>query len=61
MLSLGVYPDVSLKDARIRRDDIRKLIANGVDPSPPGRKKKPSSWPMPRRSSSWPGNGTGAI
>ena len=25
-LSLGVYPDVSLKDARDRRDDARKLI-----------------------------------
>lgn len=31
-LSLGVYPDVSLKDARQRRDDARKLLANGVDP-----------------------------
>ncbi len=29
MLSLGVYPDISLKDARIRRDDARKLLANG--------------------------------
>ena len=32
-LSLGVYPDVSLKDARERRDDARKLLANEVDPS----------------------------
>ena len=32
-LSLGVYPDVSLALARERRDDARKLIANGVDPS----------------------------
>jgi integrase len=32
-LSLGVYPDVSLKDARERRDDARKLLANAVDPS----------------------------
>jgi len=32
-LSLGVYPDVSLKDARDRRDDARKLVANGIDPS----------------------------
>jgi integrase len=32
-LSLGVYPDVSLKDARDRRDDARKLIAAGIDPS----------------------------
>jgi len=33
MLSLGVYPDVSLKEARERRDETRKLIANGIDPS----------------------------
>ena len=26
-------PDVSLKQARERRDDARKLVANGVDPS----------------------------
>ncbi len=32
-LSLGVYPDVSLKDARERRDDARKLVANEIDPS----------------------------
>ena len=32
-LSLGVYPDVSLKDARERRDAARKLLANDVDPS----------------------------
>lgn len=32
-LSLGVYPDVSLKEARDRRDEARKLLANGVDPS----------------------------
>jgi len=32
-LSLGVYPDVSLRDARERRDEARKLIAKGVDPS----------------------------
>lgn len=31
-LALGVYPDVSLKDARTRRDDARKLIAAEVDP-----------------------------
>lgn len=32
-LALGVYPDVSLADARQRRDDARKLLANDVDPS----------------------------
>jgi hypothetical protein len=32
-ISLGVYPDVSLKEARGRRDECRKLLAGGVDPS----------------------------
>ncbi len=32
-LSLGTYPDVSLADARARRDAARKLIAAGIDPS----------------------------
>ncbi len=37
LISLGVYPDVPLKDARERRDDARKLLASGVDP---GAKRK---------------------
>jgi len=32
-LSLGIYPDVGLKEARERRDEARKLLATGVDPS----------------------------
>ena len=32
-LSLGTYPDVSLKLARERRDEARKLLANHIDPS----------------------------
>lgn len=31
-ISLGVYPDVSLKKARDKRDDARKLLADGIDP-----------------------------
>ena len=31
-LALGVYPDVPLTRAREKRDDARKLIADGVDP-----------------------------
>jgi integrase len=31
-LSMGVYPDVSLKDARNRRDEARKLLAFDADP-----------------------------
>lgn len=33
LLSLGTYPDVSLSEARAKRDEIRKLLATGVDPS----------------------------
>lgn len=31
-ISFGTYPEISLADARKRREDARKLIANGVDP-----------------------------
>ena len=31
-LSFGTYPEVSLADARARRDEARKLLAAGVDP-----------------------------
>jgi integrase len=33
LLTLGAYPDVSLKRAREKRDDARKLVADDVDPS----------------------------
>lgn len=33
MLSLGVYPDVSLAAARERRNEVREQVAAGVDPS----------------------------
>ena len=32
-LSIGRYPEVGLKEARQRRDDARKLLAAGKDPS----------------------------
>lgn len=32
-LSLGVYPDISLKTARERRDEARRLVATQIDPS----------------------------
>jgi len=37
MLSLGTFPEVSLKRAREKRDDARKLVADGIDP---GDKRK---------------------
>lgn len=33
LLSLGAYPETSLKRARERRDDIRRQAAAGIDPS----------------------------
>jgi integrase len=32
-LALGVYPAVSLQDARDRKEQARKLLAKGIDPS----------------------------
>lgn len=32
LMAFGNYPQVSLADARQRREDAKKLIANGVDP-----------------------------
>lgn len=31
-LALGVYPDVSLAKARIRHQEARRLLADGIDP-----------------------------
>ena len=33
LLALGQYPVVSLADARIKRDDAKKLLGDGIDPS----------------------------
>lgn len=33
MLSMGVYPDVTLKAARNERTRIKELLAQGTDPS----------------------------
>jgi integrase len=32
LLALGAYPEVSLKEAREKRDESRRLVASGVDP-----------------------------
>ena len=39
-ISLGVYPDVGLKKARDRRDEMRKLVADGIDPSVARKQEK---------------------
>jgi hypothetical protein len=33
LLSLGVYPEISLRKARDRRDAARKLLGDSIDPS----------------------------
>jgi len=40
LLALGVYPDVSLKEARDKQADARKLIRNGQDPAEVKREQK---------------------
>lgn len=40
LLALGVYPDVSLAQARTRRDEARKLLANEIDPGEAKQSKK---------------------
>lgn len=32
-LSLGVYPDIKLKEARDKRDEVRNLLSNDIDPA----------------------------
>jgi integrase len=32
LLALGTYPEISLADARQRRDDARRQVAHGIDP-----------------------------
>jgi len=40
LLAFGVYPDVSLKDARLKRDAARKLLAKNIDPSEAKKEEK---------------------
>jgi hypothetical protein len=55
-ISLGVYPDVGLKKARDRRDEMRKLVADGIDPSAARKQEKL----MARRTSVIRARGTGS-
>jgi integrase len=42
LLSFGSYPEISLADARHRREDARKLLANGIDPGAVKKAQKAS-------------------
>lgn len=48
MLSFGAFPAVSISDARRKRDDARKLIAKGLDPSAQKRADKIAAEHMAR-------------
>ncbi len=39
-LALGIYPDVSLAKARLRREKARELLADDIDPSVAKRKER---------------------
>jgi integrase len=39
-LSMGVYPDTTLKAARTARDEARKLLSEGINPSQARKEKK---------------------
>lgn len=58
-MAFGVYPAVSLAQARALRDEAKKKLAEGIDPSLPRKKK---SWfgmcSSTTRSSLWRLNGT---
>lgn len=43
MLSLGTYPDVSLREARRMRDESREILSKGVDPSAKRQAEKAAS------------------
>ena len=38
--AFGVYPEISLKEAREKRSEARKIIANGKDPALEKKKEK---------------------
>ena len=42
LLAFGSYPEISLADARQRRDEARKQIANGIDPGAVRKAQKQS-------------------
>lgn len=40
LLALGVYPEVSLKEARLKRDEAKKRLEDGTDPSEAKKEEK---------------------
>ncbi|MFS2108702.1 Arm DNA-binding domain-containing protein [Sphingomonas sp. Sphisp140] len=40
VIALGVWPEVSLADARVKRDSARRMIDDGVDPMVEKKRRK---------------------
>ncbi len=51
MLSVGTFPHVGLALARDRRDDARKLLARGIDPSAERAEAKVRQRQLPSKTS----------
>lgn len=43
LLAIGIYPTVTLADARRKRDDAKRLLADGIDPSQQRKEQKQAS------------------
>ena len=51
-ISLGVYPEISLKDARFKCAEARKLLSDGIDPSQ-NRKEQEAAMRGPAKNESF--------
>jgi hypothetical protein len=40
LLSLGIYPEINLAEARRRRQEARELLARGIDPGVVGKAQR---------------------
>lgn len=43
LLAIGIYPTVTLADARRKRDEAKRLLADGIDPSQQRKEQKQAS------------------
>jgi hypothetical protein len=63
-LSIGVYPDISLADARLKREEARKVIALGVIREKKRKQKnwlKRPVWKIPSKRLRWNGMSTSVL
>lgn len=52
-ISLGTYPEVSLKEAREKRDEARKQVAAGIDPSAERKKQDSPGFTFGKLAAEW--------